>query len=89
MPTIKMLRTERGADDGFTVVTYLEGQEYPVSEDLARAFVDDMGCAKRVGLAGVADAVSDALQTASEAAADAAAAATGKKRKKADDAEQA
>lgn len=89
MPKIKMLRSERGADDGFTVATYVEGEEYTVGEDLAAAFVDDLGCAKRVGLAGVADAVSDVLQSAGDAVTDAANTAAGKKRKKADDAEQA
>lgn len=35
MPKIKMLSTVSGADDGFTVREYVEGQEYEVSEALA------------------------------------------------------
>ena len=45
---ITMLRTEPGADDGFTVVTYRQGDTYEVGDSLARAFVHDMGAAEAV-----------------------------------------
>lgn len=41
---IVMTRTAKGADDGFTVREYVEGEAYDVSDDLAQAFFQ-MGAA--------------------------------------------
>lgn len=36
--TIRMLRDDRGSEDGFTVNEYLDGKQYEVDEALADAF---------------------------------------------------
>lgn len=38
MKTIKMLKDDRGADEGHTVAEYKKGEVYRVSDDLARCF---------------------------------------------------
>lgn len=37
---IKMLSTQDGADDGYTVLTYEKGKEYDVGDELAREFLN-------------------------------------------------
>jgi hypothetical protein len=41
MPTIRVKETFRFADDGFTVVTYEEGQEVEVSELCAKIAIKE------------------------------------------------
>lgn len=41
MATIKMLKTAKGASEGHTIATYLEGEEYEVSETLAACFEEE------------------------------------------------
>lgn len=48
MPRIKMIETDRGCPDGFTVTTYEKGEEYTVNASLAKAFCDDRQTANRV-----------------------------------------
>jgi len=45
MPRVKMIKTEKGADDGLHVVKYEAGKEYILGETLAKIFVNKIGCA--------------------------------------------
>jgi len=36
---IKMLKNSLGAEDGYTVKEYLEGNEYNISDNLAKSFI--------------------------------------------------
>jgi hypothetical protein len=36
---IKMLKTRRGTEDGFSIQQFLEGKEYSVRDNLACAFI--------------------------------------------------
>jgi hypothetical protein len=38
---VKMLRNKMGSNDGVTTQMYLEGEEYEVSETLAKSFIDE------------------------------------------------
>jgi len=48
VPKIKMGVTTQGSNDGITIHRFLAGQEYVVSEGLAKNFVDDQEIATRV-----------------------------------------
>jgi hypothetical protein len=41
---VVMTRTDRGAQDGHTVEEFVEGEEYLVTEDLAKAFMSSGSC---------------------------------------------
>lgn len=66
--SIKMLKTERGADDdpGARVQEYREGETYPVGPELAKAFVD-MKVAEFTGLKGVAEKAKAGVEAVVEA----------------------
>ena len=38
---VKMIKTEKGAEDGIHVQTFLEGEEYDMEESLANVFVGE------------------------------------------------
>ena len=42
MPKVKMTKSTPGSEDGFTTNLYLVDQEYDLSENLAKAFVEQM-----------------------------------------------
>lgn len=60
MPTIKMIRTTLGANDGITVLSYEAGTEYDLSNDLASNFLGQ-GVAERV-----APAATEPIKVATE-----------------------
>lgn len=39
MPKVKFLKNDKGAEDGINVIEFKEGQEYEISDSLARQFV--------------------------------------------------
>lgn len=41
---IKMLKDDKGADEGHTVRQYKEGEEVEVTEDLAKSFLSTKSC---------------------------------------------
>lgn len=49
MPKVTMLKTTPGSVDGIHVVTYKEGETYEISDNLAKAFVDEMKVAEYPG----------------------------------------
>lgn len=49
---IKMLRNDRGSEDGCHVLQFLEGQEYDVGDELAEAFVVHRKSAEEVAAKG-------------------------------------
>lgn len=57
--TIRMMETTEGSPDGFTVRIYEQGRQYDVPADLAKAFVDDLGVAKREPRKPVVEVVDD------------------------------
>ena len=45
---IKMTRNQRGSQDGIRLEEFQAGRSYDMLDSLARAFVDDIGCAEYV-----------------------------------------
>ena len=70
---IKITQPCRGSEDGFTVLNFTpdggaaKDGVYEVATSLAAAFCDEQKTAERVGLAGVADKVAEAVSGAVEA----------------------
>ena len=46
--TVKMLKDERGSPDGVHLRPYYAGKSYDIPSGLAKAFVEDIGCAEYV-----------------------------------------
>jgi hypothetical protein len=57
--TVRMLKDERGSPDGVHLRPYYAGKRYDIPSGLARAFVEDIGCAEYVEREQVMPAVAD------------------------------
>lgn len=79
---VRITKACRGSENGFSILDFTpDGGEngdgvYDVAPNLAAAFCDQQKTAERVGLAGVADKVKEAVAVAAEAVKEAVAPAT-------------
>ena len=48
MRKVLMTRTEKGSQDGLTLSEFIKGRKYSITDDLAKAFVEDLRWAKFV-----------------------------------------
>jgi hypothetical protein len=59
MTRVKMIKSQIGSYDGFTVVTFAEGQEYDVPDNLLASFIE-LGAVEIVENAAVTEAPENA-----------------------------